>query len=100
MFQHFAGMKHPLWSVVLIVLATLMLCRSQADKSLSVRETTAVIVGLQQHFQSGCVFFFYSNVRTDYGELAVVCQMLLPILTTFYSYSTGQNASTLHFSSL
>jgi hypothetical protein len=85
-------MKQPLRSAVLIVLVTLMLCRSQAEKALSLRETTAVIVGLQQYFRSGCVYFLYSDVRTDYGELAVVCQRLLPILATLYSYSTGQNA--------
>ena len=93
-------MKQPLWSAVLIVLVTLMLCRSQAEKALSVNETTTVVVGLQQYFRSGCVFFLYSNVRTDYGELAVMCQRLLPIPATLYSYSTGQNASTLHFSRL
>ena len=93
-------MKQPLRSAVLIVLVTLMLCRNQAEKALSLRETTTVITGLQQHFHSGCVFFLYSTVRTNYGELAVVCQRLLPILETLYSYSTGQNASTLHFSNL
>ena len=71
-------MKQPLWSAVLIVLVTLMLCRSQAEKAVSLRETTAVIVGLQQYFRSGCVFFLYSNVRTDHGELAVVCQSYFP----------------------
>lgn len=93
-------MKQPLWSAVLIVLVTKMLCRSQAEKALSLNETTAVIVGLQQYFRSGCVFFLYTDVRTDYGELAVVCQRLFPILATLYSHSISQNASTLNFSSL
>jgi hypothetical protein len=93
-------MKQPLWSAVLIMLVTLMLWRSQAEKALSLSETTTVITGLQQYFRSGCVFFLYSNVQTNYGKLAVVSQKLLPILETLYSYSTGQNASTLHISSL
>ena len=65
-------MGRPSSSAVFIVLAMVMQCSSQADKSLSLIETTAVIVGLQQYFRSGCVFFLYSDVRTDYGELALV----------------------------
>jgi hypothetical protein len=71
-------MKHPLWSAVGIVLATLLLCRCQGETALSLTQTKAVIVGLQQYFRSGCVFFLYSDVRMDYGELPVVCQCYFP----------------------
>jgi hypothetical protein len=64
-------MKHPQWNMVLFVLGMAALCRSQTDKSLNLVETTAVIIGLQQYFRSGCVFFLYSNVRTDYGEHSI-----------------------------
>ncbi|PNF38345.1 hypothetical protein B7P43_G10524 [Cryptotermes secundus] len=59
-------MKRPQWNMVLFVLGMAALCRSQTDKGLTLLETTAVIIGLQQYFRSGCVFFLYSNVRTDY----------------------------------
>jgi hypothetical protein len=61
-------MKHPQWSTVLFVLGMAAMCRSQTEKALTLAETTAVIIGLQQYFRSGCVFFLYSDVRTDYGE--------------------------------
>jgi hypothetical protein len=64
-------MKQPQWNAVLFVLGMVALCRSQTEKALTLVETTAVIIGLQQYFRSGCVFFLYSNVRTDYGKYIV-----------------------------
>jgi hypothetical protein len=61
-------MKHPEWNMVFFVLGLTTLSRSQTEKAMTLVETTAVIIGLQQYFRSGCVFFLYSNVRTDYGE--------------------------------
>jgi cbb3-type cytochrome oxidase cytochrome c subunit len=64
-------MKHPQMNMVFFVLGMTALCRSQTEKALTLVETTAVIIGLQQYFRSGCVFFLYSNVRKDYGEHTV-----------------------------
>jgi hypothetical protein len=64
-------MKHPPWSTVLAILLTVAPCRSQMEKALTIGESTAVIIGLQRYFRSGCVFFLYSNVREDYGELTI-----------------------------
>jgi hypothetical protein len=62
-------MNHLPWNKFLMVLAMVALCRGQMEKALTLVETTAAIIGLQQYFRSGCVFFLYSNVRTHHGEL-------------------------------
>jgi hypothetical protein len=64
-------MRHQQWNAVLFVLGTAGLCHSRTEKALTLVESTAVIIGLQQYFRSGCVFFLYSTVRTDYGEHTV-----------------------------
>jgi hypothetical protein len=70
--QHLADMKRPKWSwsLFLVVVMT-ALCHGQTEKALTLVESAAVIFGLQQYFRSGCVFFLYSKVRTDYGEHTV-----------------------------
>ncbi|XP_021942723.1 glutamate receptor 1-like [Zootermopsis nevadensis] len=60
------AMKHLPWNKFLIVLAMVELCPGQIEKALTLVETTAAIIGLQQYFRSGCVFFLYSNGRTHY----------------------------------
>jgi hypothetical protein len=64
-------MKCQQWNAVLFVLGMAALCQSRTEKALTLVESTAVIIGLQQYFRSGCVFFLYSKVRADYGEHTV-----------------------------
>jgi hypothetical protein len=64
-------MRHPQWNAVLFVLGMAGLCQGGMEKALTLVESTAVIIGLQQYFRSGCVFFLYSTVRADYGEHTV-----------------------------
>jgi hypothetical protein len=72
------------WNKLVIVLAMVALCHGQMEKALTLLETTAAIIGVQQYFRSGCVFFLYSNVRKHDGEfLFMMYHRFNPILRVY-----------------
>ncbi|PSN34365.1 Ionotropic receptor 142 [Blattella germanica] len=59
-------MKHAPWKNISLLLIMTTACQCQTQKSLSLLEATAVILGLQQYFHSGCVFFIHSAFTIHY----------------------------------